>query len=68
MIIQYRLPYNKKKWFLLRKFQFSDDPLKVGLMACSPQRKSNNDRFKARFNNFSLRLLNDKEIDDPVPD
>lgn len=68
IIIQYRLPYNKTKWYLLRKFQFFDDELQVGLMSCTPQRKNNNDRFKPQFNNFSLMIINEDEIDDPVPD
>ena len=37
-------------------------------MSCTPQRKNNNDRFKPQFNNFSLMIINEDEIDDPVPD
>ena len=66
IIIQYRLPYRKNKWYLLRKFQFFDTPLQVGLMSCSPQRKDKNSKFKPLFKNFSLTKMDD--INDPVPD
>mmetsp|Transcript_24855 Transcript_24855/g.30300 ORF Transcript_24855/g.30300 Transcript_24855/m.30300 type:complete len:223 (+) Transcript_24855:27-695(+) len=65
IMVEYSLDNNK--YYLLRKFQFFDSKLQIGLMGCSPKRANNDKKFKCLFENFVL-IKTDSNVKDPCQD